>query len=489
MTVDEPVSDAVPAVRPQRWPRVYARRLAVTDAVVVAYALAGAHIVRFGVTAPDVSTSSRFQLDYLAVSLVIAVGWLVSLELLDSREVSVIGNGLEEYRRVLTASLRVFGLVAIAAYLAQLEIGRGYLAVALPVGVIGLVTSRFLWRRWLYSQRAFGRCDHRVLVVGSPGHVASLVHDLDRAPSSGFTVVGACLSGGPAAGAGPDVGTTVVGGLGDVVSALQMVGADTVAVTASDELPPETLRRLGWALEGTGVDLVVAPALTNIAGPRIHLRPVAGLPLLHVEEPRLPRGGQLVKDVFDRVGAASLLLALSPLLLVLAVVIRVTSPGPVFFRQLRIGRGGEVFDVWKLRTMVVDADARLAELLEQQGRADVPLFKVQDDPRITSVGRLLRAYSLDEVPQLLNVLTGQMSLVGPRPQRAEEVALYDDDARRRLLTKPGMTGLWQVSGRSDVPWPEAMRLDLYYVENWSFTFDLVLLWRTVFAVLRGRGAY
>jgi exopolysaccharide biosynthesis polyprenyl glycosylphosphotransferase len=300
---------------------------------------------------------------------------------------------------------------------------------------------------------------------------------------SGFRVVGACVPDGD------ETSVPVLGGLSDVLEAAQRGEVQTVAVTSSRSVPAPVLRRIGWTLEGTGIDLIVAPALTNIAGPRIHVRPVAGLPLLHVEEPRLPRGGQVAKDAFDRLGSLALIVLLSPLLAAVACAVKLSSPGPVFFRQERIGRGETTFMVWKFRSMRQDADAELQALLHAQDRAGQPLFKVENDPRITGVGRFIRRYSLDELPQLFNVLAGDMSLVGPRPQRAEEVALYDDEAARRLLAKPGMTGLWQVSGRSDLPWSEAVRLDLYYVENWSFTFDLVLLWRTAFAVLRGAGAY
>jgi len=262
-----------------------------------------------------------------------------------------------------------------------------------------------------------------------------------------------------------------------------------VAVAASGEMSADVLRRIGWDLEGTGVALVVAPALTNIAGNRIHVQPVSGLALLHIEEPRLPRGGQIAKQVTDRVGALLLVVLLLPVFLVTAALVRCTSPGPALYRQERIGRAGRTFRVWKFRSMQVGADAALPGLLAAAGTGGTPLFKVADDPRLTRVGGLLRRYSLDELPQLFNVLAGDMSLVGPRPQRLAEVELYDDLARRRLLARPGMTGYWQVSGRSDLSWDEAVRLDLYYVENWTFSFDMILLWRTVFTVVRGRGAY
>lgn len=465
------------------WTFRYAARLRLTDALVLAYALTGTHIIWFGRKSPLVS-SSALRFNYVAFSVALGLIWLVALSLWDTRSPRVVGSGGEEYQRIVVASLRLFGIVAIIGFLAKIDVARGYLAIAFPVGTVGLVASRWIWRQWLYSVRRRGGWSDRVLVVGDASEVEALATELGRQPVSGFRVVGACVPPGDEPG-----GVPVVGDLTQVLDAAVAAGVQTVAVTSSHSVPAPVLRRIGWTLEGTGIDLIVAPALTNIAGPRIHIRPVAGLPLLHVEEPRLPRGGQVAKDTFDRLGSLALLVLLSPVLLVVALAAKLSSPGPVFFRQERIGRGEHRFLVWKFRSMRQDADAELKALLEAQDRAGRPLFKVQDDPRITPVGRFIRRYSLDELPQLFNVIAGDMSLVGPRPQRAEEVALYDDEAARRLLAKPGMTGLWQVSGRSDLPWSEAVRLDLYYVENWSFTFDLVLLWRTAFAVLRGAGAY
>jgi exopolysaccharide biosynthesis polyprenyl glycosylphosphotransferase len=195
-----------------------------------------------------------------------------------------------------------------------------------------------------------------------------------------------------------------------------------------------------------------------------------------------------VKAAFDRIGAGLLLVVASPLLAALAFAVRVGSPGPVLFRQVRVGKNGREFVMYKFRTMHTDAEARLAEL-RHLNQVDGALFKLRDDPRVTRAGRFLRKFSLDELPQLLNVLTGTMSLVGPRPPLPAEVAVYADDVHRRLAVRPGMTGLWQVSGRSDLPWEEAVRLDLRYVENWSLTLDLVILLRTLSAVTRGAGAY
>ena len=275
---------------------------------------------------------------------------------------------------------------------------------------------------------------------------------------------------------------------GRVLEVLARTQADTVAV-ASSGFSPAALRQLAWQLEGSGIDLLVSPALTDVAGPRIHMRPVDGLPLLHVEEPHLDGGKKLVKSAFDRAASLVLLVVTSPLLLGVMIAIRVTSPGPAIFRQRRAGRGASPFTIYKFRTMQVGADAAFGDLVAKQLDKPRGMFaKDVADDRVTPVGRFLRRYSLDELPQLVNVLLGQMSLVGPRPLPAS-VEQQGFDISRRLLVAPGMTGLWQVSGRSDLPWDESIRLDLYYVENWSPAFDVMILWKTARAVLRGSGAY
>lgn len=259
-------------------------------------------------------------------------------------------------------------------------------------------------------------------------------------------------------------------------------------MAASPGVTGEALRRLSYELEGTGVDLLVAPALTNITGTRVSIRPVAGLPLLHLDEPELAGVRKVVKDVFDWTVAGLAVLLLTPLLLGLALAVRVTSPGPALFTQERVGRDGKLFRVLKFRSMVVDAEQRLDEI-RALNEHDGVLFKLRDDPRITRVGRFMRRYSLDELPQLINVVRGEMSLVGPRPPLPSEVNDYETHTRRRLLVKPGMTGLWQVNGRADLSWDETVRLDLQYVENWSLGLDIALIGRTAVAVLTRRGAY
>jgi exopolysaccharide biosynthesis polyprenyl glycosylphosphotransferase len=317
--------------------------------------------------------------------------------------------------------------------------------------------------------------------------VLELTAHIGREHYAGLDVVALCVT--PADRARIAQAADVpVGGLDDVVRMATELGADTIAVTSASETAAHYLRQLSWQLEGTGMELLVAPGLIEVAGPRLHIRPFEGLPLLSVEQPRFEGWRRMVKEGVDRCVAIVGLLALAPVLLGIAVAVRMSSPGPVLYRQERVGVNGRSFTMLKFRSMVADAD-REVEQLRAANISDGLLFKLREDPRVTPVGRWLRRLSLDELPQLFNVLGGSMSLVGPRPPLPGEVARYDSSVSRRLLVKPGLTGLWQISGRSDLPWEEAVRLDLRYVENWSLATDLLILWKTGRAVLSRSGAY
>jgi exopolysaccharide biosynthesis polyprenyl glycosylphosphotransferase len=377
-------------------------------------------------------------------------------------------------------------MIAIVSYAVKFDTARGYVVVALPSMTVLDLVVRHRLRRRLHRLRSRGACMRRVVAVGHAPAVADLVAELRRGTYHGLSVVGACLAGGTML--GEIAGVPVYGGLTNVTSAVGHLGADTVAVLACPEMNGIRLRELAWDLEKTGTDMCVAPALLDVAGPRTTIRPVAGLTLLHVDHPELAGGKQVLKAVFDKMVALTAVILLAPLFAVIMLAIRLGDHGPVFFRQTRVGKDGHTFAVWKFRTMVVDAEARKAELTAQN-EADGALFKMRQDPRVTKAGSRLRRSSLDELPQLFNVLVGDMSLVGPRPPLPAEAAKYGDHMRRRLVVKPGITGLWQVNGRSDLTWDEAVRLDLRYVENWSLALDLQILWKTWSAVIRGHGAY
>jgi exopolysaccharide biosynthesis polyprenyl glycosylphosphotransferase len=415
--------------------------------------------------------------------------WLLAVSANRGYEPGELGAGSEEFRSLTRAGVLAMAAIAFIAYALGLHLSRGFLVVALPAAVIFSALGRYSLRRIVHSFRDRGRCMRGVVAVGREQAVLELVAQLRRERHWGMEVRAACVPNPWQADALRAEGVAVMGDLSQVRETVRATHAATVAVTSASETASRYLRQLSWELEGTGVELLVAPGLMEVAGPRMHVRPFIGLPLLHVEEPEFRGPKRLVKGTLDRCAAALAIVLLAPVLIAIAVAVRLDSPGPVLFRQVRIGRGGREFTMMKFRTMVADAEARRAELLERNQNADGLLFKIADDPRVTRVGRILRRYSLDELPQLLNVLLGSMSLVGPRPPLPDEVALYDDSVNRRLLVKPGLTGLWQVSGRSDLPWEESVRLDLRYVENWSLLLDVLILWKTAFAVLGARGAY
>lgn len=466
------------------------RHLGVIDAFVVLWAVAGAFVIRFGLE-PDFTISGQEQ-TYLWVSIVLAILWWIMLGAWGSRQSRILGSGPDEYKRVAAASLWLFGLVAIFSYVLRIDTARGYVGIALPVGLTGLLLARWLFRQHLNIHRQAGRSLSRLLILGGPSAVAHLTSSLATARHAGYLPIAAYTPGANLQNASDfDLGLPVLGNGHDVASILAAISqsnADSVAVSAGVQLHPQTLRHLGWELAAKNIGLIMAPALTDIAGPRIHTQQVAGLPLIHVTTPTLEAGQRVAKRLFDVAVSGLLIVFTAPLMALVALVVRLDSPGPILFKQKRIGIEGQPFRMLKFRSMVIDAEDRLSVLKDQNEGSGV-LFKIKDDPRITRIGALLRKYSLDELPQLFNIFRGSMSLVGPRPPLPQEVEAYEQDVRRRLLVKPGLTGLWQVSGRSNLSWQDSVRLDLYYVENWSLAGDLVILLRTVRAVFRGSGAY
>ncbi|WP_243181881.1 sugar transferase [Arthrobacter humicola] len=479
------------AIKLDDWRSKYSRRLKLIDAGVVIWAVAGAYGVRFGFS--DIGSDTTQDVRYLVLSAALVLSWWLMLGFWGSREARILGSGSEEYKRVIASSAWLFGALAVTSYAVRIDTARGFVGLAFPAGALGLLAARWLVRQHLSLERKVGKSSARVLIIGGPYSVAHLVRSLNSAPSAGYLPVAAHLPGAPeGTSTVPGSSIPVTGVQSDFDSILAIIietHVDAVAVSAGVNLHPKDLRRLGWDLAARDIGMILAPALTDVAGPRIHTQPVAGLPLIHVSTPKLTGGKKVAKRAFDIAVAGLLVAFLSPLFLALALLVRVTDPGPVFYRQERIGLRGTTFNMLKFRSMKVNADAQLQALLEAQGSNDTPLFKIENDPRITPLGRVLRKYSLDELPQLLNVLGGTMSLVGPRPQREGEVALYDDAAHRRLYVSPGMSGLWQVSGRSNLSWEESIRLDLYYVENWSLMGDVVILLKTFKAVFASTGAF
>ncbi|MCG5431654.1 sugar transferase [Mycobacterium sp. MYCO198283] len=476
--------------RRNRWQHTYVLGLLVTDAVVVAAAVFSAQYVRFGLSPNFESQASK---PLTGFSVLFTLLWLSALTIFRTRSHRIVGGGIEEYRRVVGASFWTFGAIAIVTLLLQLEMARGYLAVAFPAGTLGLLLGRYVWRIRLSRARARGHCVNGVLAIGNIDAVTWMATELTRNPACGYRVVGFGIPGyGEPCGETITINGEEVPVLGDEVRAIASVAdcsADTVVITDTEHFGVRGIRALTWQLESMDVDLVVSPGVMDIAEARLVMRPVANFPLIHVEKPQYHGAARFAKRAFDFCFALTALIVMSPLLLVAAAAIKLTSRGPVFYRAERIGLDGKPFTMLKFRTMVEDADKQLQTLVDRNEFEGGVLFKMRDDPRVTPVGRWLRRCSMDELPQFINVLKQDMSVVGPRPPLRSEVENYDGDVRRRLLVKPGITGLWQVSGRSNLSWAESVRLDLSYVENWSMIGDLLIILKTVGAVFGREGAY
>ncbi|MGI5347205.1 sugar transferase [Streptomyces sp. CA-250714] len=401
---------------------------------------------------------------------------------------AVLGQGAEEFRRLgrsLFTAAVVLALGGIALASRNIKL---WIFVAIPAIALITMIARYLLRLWLHDQRKEGRCLRPVLAAGSPATVRDLITRVRKFPHLGWRVEAVCTPDGLGLDGDHLDGVPVVGRLADLAGHVRRDGYRVVAVTPDPHWSPDQLQRLAWNLEGSDAEMVVAPVLMEVAGPRLHVDAVLGIPLLRVSMPTFTGARRAVKEIVDRMAAAVLLMLFAPLMVLVGLLVLADSRGGAVYRQRRVGKDGREFTIFKFRTMVAGADAARAELADRNEGAGL-LFKLRRDPRVTRVGAVLRRYSIDELPQLLNVLTGSMSLVGPRPPLPEESAAYGPDIRRRLLVKPGLTGLWQISGRSDLPWEEAVRLDLRYVEDWSLALDTVILWKTLRAVLQGQGAY
>jgi exopolysaccharide biosynthesis polyprenyl glycosylphosphotransferase len=467
------------------WERSYRIRLAVTDSVLVLGIVVAASLLHLTTSAPG----SLVEDPWIPARIPLATGavWLLLLAAFQTRQPRITGSGSTEYKRVAHATGLAFGILAIAFTVFQWQGLRSQLVIALPLGLVALLAARWGWRRWLVAQRREGRYVSRTIVVGRPADVAHVIATLSRDGQLGYDVVGTALDG--------DAAELVVTGrryptLGAPDSAAQVareVGADTIVVASHLE-DPDFIRQLGWQLEGTAADLVLSSRLTDVAGPRISLRQVVGLPLIQVRIPTFEGARHAYKRALDIAVASLALIPIALITPVIALLISLDSPGGVFFRQRRVGQDGREFDIVKFRTMRATAEQELQALAARSDGAG-PLFKMRADPRVTRVGAVLRKYSLDELPQFWNVLRGDMSVVGPRPPLPSEVGAYDGPVFRRLYIRPGITGLWQVSGRSDLSWEESVRLDLHYVENWSVMTDLMIIVRTAKVMLRGTGAY
>ncbi len=468
--------------RRRRWERRYARRVHATDTLIVLAATATTAGVDSVLAGHDVWALAR-------VAAATAFAWLVMLRLNHSRATEVFGSGATEYKRVAHATGFAFGLLAMLFVAFQWQGIQPQLLFALPIGLFAMLVGRWSWRRWLTGQRAYGHYASRAIVAGSRDDVEYVIRNLDQNGKSGYIVIGTTVSDDDISPVRVDGRTVpVVGAMSRTAMHAQELHADTIIVASRPDSDPDFIKRLSWELEGTAAELILSSRLTDVAGPRISLRPIDGLPLIHVAIPDFEGGKHSLKRAVDILFATMALIPVAIVAPFIALAIKLDSRGPVFFHQTRIGRDGREFQMIKFRTMKVNAEAELAKL-QALNEGNGLLFKMKDDPRVTRVGKVLRKFSLDELPQFFNVLTGDMSVVGPRPPLPREVSDYQGKIFRRLYIKPGITGLWQVSGRSDLSLEESIRLDLRYVENWSITNDLMIMWRTAQVMVAPKGAY
>ncbi len=464
-----------------------AQCVVLTDLVMVAAAVYFSQWERFGVTAGPEAIAFG-HIDYADLSIALIIAWMVSLWAFRTRDRGVLSSGWEEPVRIWYASFTLFGFFGIASFVFDLHISRAYMFVAFPVGFVALIAGRLLWRMWLRRSRLRGNFKDSVVVVGCSSDVVAAVTALERAPGGDLVTVGAGILG-PLDESTPDLQreATSVETPADVRDLALRLKADSVLV-AGNPGGVTFVRDLSWVLESTSVDLLLSPHLLTIAGPRLLVRATERLSYVHVVAPSFTGSKFFQKRVIDMVASSLALVLIAPLFIAISVLVYFEDRGPVFFRQTRIGRGGKPFTIVKFRSMVSSAD-RDQSVLQGDNDADGPLFKLRDDPRVTRIGGFLRRFSLDELPQFINIFRGDMSLVGPRPPLPSEVARYDKAVARRLLVKPGLTGLWQVNGRSDLAWEDGLLLDLYYVENWTLAGDIDIIFRTVGSVLERKGAY
>lgn len=482
--------------RLREWERIHRQRTILTDTAAAAAGVLVGILARESFVEQstyDAAAAREVVASVPWASYLLLIGvWVATLAVQGAYATRFAGAGNEEYQAIFRSAGFLVAVLACSAFFFHVPFSRAVVALAVPLMLVLSIAARWGLRRSIARRRAQGACLQATLLVGDVGAIRDLADRIGRDPSaSGMQVVGACVSDpeDPAVDDLRRAGVPVLGSQDDTVSVVERHGVEAVAVASNPEMNGQALRRLGWSLEQQDVDLLISPGIVEVAGPRLTMRPAAGVPMLHVERPVWSGLRYSLKLLADRMVALVLIIVAAPLLIGVAVMVRKGSPGPALFTQQRVGEGGRTFRMIKFRTMVVDAEARLLEVASVEDDGNGVMFKLRADPRVTRVGAVLRRFSLDELPQLFNVLRGEMSLVGPRPPLPSEVDAYESDAVRRLRVRPGMTGLWQVSGRSDLSWGDSVRLDLWYVDNWSLALDAQILFRTANAVFQGRGAY
>jgi len=414
------------------------------------------------------------------LSVPVLIGFLASRRLYQARFVA---RRSDEFRRIADGLALTVASMVVVSFLLKIPVSRTWVVLALPIGIPMLWAEREVVRRVFRRRRIRGNSTRRVVVVGNNGETEAVVDMLERDRSLGYEVL-AVVDGDDVIDLRDELEPLDI--VGRTISAVRETGATGVVVTAT-AIDLRSSNRLIRTLTHAGLHVELTSALSDVETSRISIRPLGRYPVLYVEP--VPRHGwrPLAKRCFDVTAASAALAVLAIPMAVVALAVKLTSRGPILFRQARLGRDGESFEVLKFRSMVVDAEDQLIDLRDEN-EADGPLFKMANDPRITRIGHVLRSTSIDELPQLWNVVKGEMSLVGPRPALASEAHGWTPELYNRLRVRPGITGMWQVSGRSDTGFDEYTRLDLHYVDNWSFLVDIAIIVRTIPSVIAARGA-
>ncbi|HEU4480373.1 MAG TPA: sugar transferase [Actinomycetota bacterium] len=460
--------------------RIALRMLA--DAMAVSTALFLASIIRFEILEETPAT----KVDYSTVVLLATPIWIILFWLYGLYEPRQVLSPVNELKQVFHGVIAGTVLIFLADSVFDLELARLWVFVAMIGGLFLVGGERLFVRKLLHFLRRRGGDVTRTIVLGANHEARTVAKTLQREGWLGYNIVGFVDDSAPLEQQVGDEGR-IIGRTSELKDLVQQHHATLVLVAAS-AFEAVKLNRLFWELQDVDVDLQVTSGTIDLMASRMTVQSVAGVPLLYIRRTGMDKFQRTLKRSIDLLGSALGLLFLSPFLAATALWIKKDSPGGVFFKQVRVGRDGELFTVWKFRTMVEDAEERRSEL-EHLSEGPGLLFKLREDPRVTKAGKTLRRYSLDELPQLWNVLKGEMSLVGPRPALPSEVEQYDDWVRNRLKVKPGMTGLWQVSGRVDTSFADYVRYDLFYIQNWSLSLDLWILWRTFRAITQAEGAH
>jgi exopolysaccharide biosynthesis polyprenyl glycosylphosphotransferase len=419
------------------------------------------------------------------------LSWLISLSIFRSRDSKIVGSDFSEYRRVMNATLSVLGFLAFVSLYFKVDVSRVYVTEVLGIGLAALLLSRRLGRNWLNKQRKQGNFARRVAIYGPTSELAFELQKYDSHKESEFEPIMTIEDNDLLVLKYLNSDKTKTVDLEHLPEVLAEENIEILQVVGSGPSSAKMHKKLYWALDGWDISFVVSPAITGVSSSKLTTRVIAGSPLIKISSTKFSGPQHAMKTVMDFTLGTLAFLFSAPIVLIAAVFVKLEDKGPAFFTQTRVGLNGKHFTIYKLRSMKVGAE--LEHLARQQAAADKltnsNMYKDPEDPRVTKVGKFIRKFSIDELPQFLNVIKGDMSLVGPRPPLLSEVEEWKQHEVRRLLVKPGVTGPWQIGGRSLLTWEETVAIDLSYVENWTVLNDISIIFKTVVYVFKGSGAF